>query len=453
MNRQFDHRSRAFTLVELLVVIAIIAVLIGLLLPAIQRAQEAASRARCQNNLKQLAIAIQNYHGAMGVFPPYNGIFTNGGNTAQSGNPNFVYGSWIIHILPYVEQNALWNQIQTDTTNYTNTGFQVQTSGGSIITPGIPPVYTGGTWVPYILPTYNQWNAMNPVWTPTTVTIVLGNGYTITESSGYWTPPPFADPGTGTGGYYSPPQTLEPGTGIPPVYGPPGPPVDGYVGVWSPTARGTQLPILRCKSDPSAGNSNGEANAIGQVYLQYGAWGGTNYLANWNCITTQDASLGWQAGPNVITSIPDGLSNTIMLGEAYAWCDGLGRTAAFAWLSNNGIADPPTGGVHNFGLTYSISNASVVVGTSSTSVSAPNGAPNPTATMNFMFQVQPASLSSAQCAPGQSCCNNLTVQSGHSGLNVALADGSVRSLAPTMSSTTWMYAMLPNDRQVLGSDW
>ena len=64
------HRRRAFTLIELLVVIAIIAVLIALLLPAVQAAREAARRASCINNLKQLGIALHNYHDSVGAFPP-----------------------------------------------------------------------------------------------------------------------------------------------------------------------------------------------------------------------------------------------------------------------------------------------------------------------------------------------------------------------------------------------
>jgi prepilin-type N-terminal cleavage/methylation domain-containing protein/prepilin-type processing-associated H-X9-DG protein len=88
------HR-RGFTLIELLVVIAIIAVLIALLLPAVQAAREAARRAKCVNNLKQIGIAMHNYHSAHGCLAP--------------GIKGAVYGTWKVFILPYVEQQALYN--------------------------------------------------------------------------------------------------------------------------------------------------------------------------------------------------------------------------------------------------------------------------------------------------------------------------------------------------------
>jgi len=100
------ERSKGFTLIELLVVIAIIAVLIALLLPAVQMAREAARRAQCTNNLKQIGLALHNYHDAHGMFPPGH---INPGARQQRMFGGNVNTTGFVLLLPYVDQEQLYN--------------------------------------------------------------------------------------------------------------------------------------------------------------------------------------------------------------------------------------------------------------------------------------------------------------------------------------------------------
>src|SRR5438270_7532937 len=111
MKRSLLKLRIGFTLIELLVVIAIIGVLIALLLPAVQKIREAANRTQCANNLKQIGLAVHNFHDTNGVFPTQGGWWSTGVAYDPSGAPysyKYQTAGWAFQILPYIEQENLY---------------------------------------------------------------------------------------------------------------------------------------------------------------------------------------------------------------------------------------------------------------------------------------------------------------------------------------------------------
>jgi prepilin-type N-terminal cleavage/methylation domain-containing protein/prepilin-type processing-associated H-X9-DG protein len=336
MPRIHAAKRPGFTLIELLVVIAIIGILIALLLPAVQKVREAANRVKCNNNLRQLALACQNANDTVGSMPPYDCRYSP--PESYYGNFGANYGSPFFHLLPYLEQRNLWEAASFPTTAGSKEGYSANIILG-----------TGGPIPPNPIP-----DVASPL-PPGTVNLVL--------------------------------QEV--------------------------------VPTFICPSDPTASAqdsmcANGWAGAsYGVNFLVFAnpypanindpdGLGGSGTVADWGSMP-----------PNVQASFPDGTSNTILIAEKYLACNNGATGTAWAWANDS-------------------------------SQFAPAVAMESPWNDGTMFQLLPAPVQ----------CETRYTQTGHAGgMNVALADGSGRSISPTLSATTYQHAMQPNDGVPLGSDW
>jgi prepilin-type N-terminal cleavage/methylation domain-containing protein len=341
MTPKDRHWKKGFTLIELLVVIAIISVLIGLLVPAVQKVREAANRTSCSNNLKQMGLALHNCNDTFRRLPPQAGTF--GGA---------YYAPLFFHLLPFIEQDNTWKMA---------TWLDYSAVVGTATPNPATTINLGFIW-----PT---WDSVN-----------VGNNTFL---------------------------------------------------------RQTKIKTYQCPSDPTLAINcidwcDGDASYAGN-FLVFGGIG--NVLSRTN----------WDAHANIPSSFVDGTSNTIVFAEKLARCDGTGSPGGTWWMRGvyHGARTGTPGGADD---SFPGDRLSAVFGGGV----GHDGVVFLTGTAS-LFQVQPARPASTAANGGQ--CDRRRASTSHDSMNVALGDGSVRSVSGSISATTWYWALTPAGGEVLPNDW
>jgi prepilin-type N-terminal cleavage/methylation domain-containing protein len=275
------HRRHGFTLVELLVVIAIIAILIGLLLPAVQKVREAAARSQCQNNLKQIALATHNYAGTFDSKLPaaYSAPVTQSliaGGASNLANPQ----SFFFTILPYIEQDNMYKA-----------GMQASSNIGVVHDINDPKNTNGASGLPNSVLSGGTLNGINYTWLGVVSTGGAGAGFI--SSFGY---------------------------------------VKTYV-CPSDSTNSTQ------QATPAIPDGQVASYTIGNQIIQGGPWVGGSYACNYQLFGNPNAANGTGGSGTAlyravfnIGNIPDGTSNTVMIAD---------RMAYYPWNINNANPVPP----------------------------------------------------------------------------------------------------------------